>query len=176
MDELRSFMEKVDNASKYGLGAKIVIRYWKDNKFRNNLMRESNLGNANKFLAKEFNADYLKKDIMTLKMMENTELIHNVIVCTLCSCYPRSLLGVPPKWYKSLKYRSEMVRNPRRLLKQEFGTNLDKNIVLNVYDSTSDLRYMVIPHLPSQIPEWESINEKELEKLITRDMLIGVKR
>ena len=91
---------------------------------------------------------------MTLKMMENTENIHNVIVCTLCSCYPRTLLGVPPNWYKSLKYRSEMVRNPK-IIKNEFGCNLDNDIQLNIYDSTSDLRYMVIPYLPQQIPGWQ---------------------
>ena len=125
MDELRTFMEKVDQAMKYGLGPKIVIRYWRDPEFRRNLMKESDAGNANEFLAEEFSAEYLTKDLMTLKMMENTENVHNVVVCTLCSCYPRTLLGVPPKWYKSLKYRSEMITNPRRLLKNEFGCDLN---------------------------------------------------
>ena len=104
----------------------------------------------------KFNADYLLRGVMILKVMVNTDKIHNVIVCTLCSCYPRMLLGVPPKWYKSLKYRSEMINNPRKLLKNEFGCNIDNDMILRVYDSTSDLRYIVIPRLPSQIPHWQS--------------------
>merc|ERR1712228_521638 len=144
-------------------GPKIVIRYWKDEKFRNDLM-------------KELDAEYLKHDGMTLKMMTNEEKIHNLIVCTLCSCYPRALLGIPPKWYKSLKYRAECVKNPRKLLRDEFGCVISDDIALNVYDSTSDLRYMVIPHLPTQIPYWQNMSDYELEKRITRDMLIGVIR
>ena len=176
MDELRGFMENVDRATQYKMGPKIVIKYWRDNDFRQKLMRSSKNGTANEFLAKEFGAEYLIHDYTTLKMMVNTENVHNVIVCTLCSCYPRTLLGVPPKWYKSLKYRAEMINNPRKLLREEFGCDLKRDMILNVYDSTSDLRYMVIPHLPTQIIGWEQMSDQGLEMLITRDMLIGVKR
>lgn len=139
-------------------------------------MRESKAGNANSFLAKTFDAPFLRDGLETLKMMVNTESIHNLIVCTLCSCYPRPLLGIPPDWYKSIKYRAQAVKNPRKLLRDEFGTTISDSVALNVYDSTSDLRYMVIPHLPSQIPDWQKMSDYELEKRITRDMLIGVKR
>ena len=163
-------------AMQFGMGPKIVRRFWKDADFRRALLNANDTGDCHPFLAREFGAPYLTHSNTQLKVMVNGPDVHNVVVCTLCSCYPRTLLGVPPKWYKSLKYRAEMVRNPRKLLREEFGCELAKDVRLNVYDSTSDLRYMVIPHLPTQIPGWQRMSAGELEKLITRDMLIGVKR
>ena len=102
--------------------------------------------------------------------MENTPETHNVVVCTLCSCYPRFLLGIPPDWYKSRSYRSRAVREPRRVL-AEFGTEIDANRRIRVHDSTADMRYMILPMRPSGT---EGMSEEELAGLVTRDSLIGV--
>ncbi|MFP6682612.1 MAG: nitrile hydratase subunit alpha, partial [Gammaproteobacteria bacterium] len=105
-------------------------------------------------------------------VMENTDHIHNVIVCTLCSCYPRSLLGVSPAWYKSSSYRARIVREPRAVL-TEFGVNLSDDIAVRVHDSTAELRYMVLPQRPAGTDDWSS---DALAGLITRDSLIGTQR
>jgi nitrile hydratase subunit alpha len=96
--------------------------------------------------------------------------VHNVIVCTLCSCYPRMLLGVPPEWYKSREYRSRVVREPRTVL-EEFGTRIPEDVEIRVHDSTADMRYMVLPLRP---PGTGTLAEDELACLVTRDSLIGV--
>ncbi len=124
-------------------------------------MEASDNGTAKEFLEKAFEEYH---DFNKLKIVENKERVHNVTVCTLCSCYPRPLLGIPPSWYKSLKYRSEIVSNPRKLLKQEFGCDLSNTISIKVYDSTSNLRYLVLPHLPTQIPRWQSMSVKGFTK------------
>ena len=103
-------------------------------------------------------------------MLENTASEHHVVVCTLCSCYPKAVLGLPPDWYKSFAYRSEMVANPRKIL-AEFGTYLPRGVKLNVVDSTADKRYMVLPRRPAGT---DHLTREELQKLVERDNLIGV--
>ena len=104
--------------------------------------------------------------------MENTANTHNVIVCTLCSCYPRSLLGMSPAWYKSASYRSRVVREPRSVL-AEFGVELTDDINVRVHDSTAELRYMVLPQRPEGTDSWSA---DKLAEIITRDSLIGTQR
>ena len=102
--------------------------------------------------------------------VENTPEVHNMIVCTLCSCYPRALLGMPPTWYKSRNYRSRVVRDPRAVL-AEFGTALPDDVQIRVHDSTADMRYMVAPKRPAGTEGW---SEEALARLVTRDSMIGV--
>ena len=106
-----------------------------------------------------------------LTVVENTERVHNLVVCTLCSCYPLPILGLSPDWYKSLAYRSRAVREPRSVL-TEFGTELPDNVEVRVHDSTADLRYMVLPCRPAGTEGW---GEEELRELVTRDSMIGVR-
>ena len=103
-------------------------------------------------------------------VVENTPKVHNLIVCTLCSCYPRSLLGLPPDWYKSREYRSRAVREPRAVLR-EFGTNLPVDMEVRVHDSTADLRYLVLPLRPEGT---QHLTEDELAALVKRDSMIGI--
>jgi nitrile hydratase len=107
---------------------------------------------------------------LRLIVMENTPRTHNVIVCTLCSCYPRMLLGLPPEWYKSKPYRSRVVREPRKVL-AEFGTKIPANVRIRVHDSNAEMRYMVLPMRPAGTGGW---SEERLAGLVTRDCLIGV--
>ena len=106
---------------------------------------------------------------MHLIALENTADTHNIVVCTLCSCYPRNLLGLPPDWYKSRAYRSRTVKEPRKVL-SEFGVNLPNDTQIRVHDSTADMRYVVIPARPSGS---EDLSEEDLAKLVTRDSMIG---
>jgi nitrile hydratase len=103
-------------------------------------------------------------------ILENTPTVHNVVVCTLCSCYPWPVLGLPPQWYKSFAYRSRVVREPRTVLR-EFGLELPESIEIRVWDSNSDVRYMVLPERPEGT---EQMSEAELAALVTRDAMIGV--
>jgi nitrile hydratase len=105
-----------------------------------------------------------------VRAVENTERVHHMVVCTLCSCYPRALLGPPPAWYKSLPYRSRAVSDPRGVL-SEFGLELDERTELRVLDSTADMRYIVIPQRPAGS---DGLSEAELAALVTRDSMIGV--
>jgi len=105
-----------------------------------------------------------------LMMLENTEALHNVVVCTLCSCYPRALLGPPPDWYKAVPYRARVVRAPREVL-AEFGTHIDPGTEVRVHDSTADLRYLVLPLRPAGTAGWTA---ERLATLVTRDSMIGV--
>ncbi len=104
-----------------------------------------------------------------LVAVENTETVHNVIVCTLCSCYPRNLIGLPPDWYKSRAYRTRVVREPRAVL-AEFGLELPESTTIRVHDSTADMRYMVLPRRPEGTGD---MSEDELAALVTRDCFIG---
>ena len=104
-----------------------------------------------------------------IKVVENTPEIHNIVVCTLCSCYPWPLLGIPPTWYKSDEYRSRVVREPRKCL-SEFGVNLPKNTKVRVWDSTAEIRYLVLPILPDKYKEFD---EEHLSEIISRDAMIG---
>ncbi|WP_169566564.1 nitrile hydratase subunit alpha [Sneathiella limimaris] len=103
-------------------------------------------------------------------VVENTNKVHNVVVCTLCSCYPWPVLGLPPVWYKSAPYRSRVVREPRKVL-EEFGTHIPKETEVRVWDSTAEMRYLVIPRRPEGTEGW---SEEDLQKLVTRDSMIGV--
>jgi nitrile hydratase len=142
-------------------GAKVVARAWVDPSFKKRL-----LDNGTKA------CEELGLDIPALKLVvvENTPEVHNAIVCTLCSCYPRMLLGIPPDWYKSRNYRSRMVREPRAVLR-EFGLRLSENIQIRVHDSSADMRYMVLPMRPAGTDNW---SEERLASLVNRDSMIGV--
>jgi nitrile hydratase len=107
---------------------------------------------------------------LRLVVVENTPQVHNAIVCTLCSCYPRPLLGIPPEWYKSRNYRSRMVREPRAVL-GEFGLHIPEDVAIRVHDSTADMRYMVLPMRPAGTEGW---SEERLASLVSRDAMIGV--
>ena len=107
---------------------------------------------------------------LRLVIVENTPEVHNAIVCTLCSCYPRVLLGIPPDWYKSRNYRSRMVREPRAVL-AEFGLRIPESVQVRVHDSTADMRYMVLPMRPQGTEGWD---EAKLASIVTRDCMIGV--
>jgi nitrile hydratase alpha subunit len=143
------------------LGAKVVARAWVDPRFKRRLLKDTRAALSE-----------LGIDIGTLAefcTVENTPKVHNVIVCTLCSCYPKMLLGIPPAWYKSLAYRSRTVVDPRGVL-AEFGLELPKDVEVRVHDSTADLRYIVLPMRPKGTRGW---TEAELAGLVTRDSMIG---
>jgi nitrile hydratase subunit alpha len=143
-------------------GARLVARAWVDPGFRGRLLSDARAA------ALELGLDPGPSPVV--EAVENTETVHNMVVCTLCSCYPRALLGPPPDWYKSLPYRSRAVSDPRGVL-HEFGVDLDDDVEVRVYDSTADIRYLVIPRRPDGT---ESLTEEELAALVTRDSMIGV--
>ena len=159
-EEVRSEVDKVDSVEST-LGARIVARAWCDQKFKETLLVDATKA------VKIFNVDMGEAVLIAV---ENTSNHHNLIVCTLCSCYPRQVLGLPPDWYKSRAYRSRAVIEPRAVL-EEFGTQIDDGVELRVHDSTADIRYMVLPKRPSGA---EDYSEEQLAKLVTRDMLVGV--
>ena len=142
-------------------GARVVAKAWTDPAYKKRLLE-----NATKA------CEELGLEIPQLKLVavENTPDTHNVIVCTLCSCYPRMLLGIPPDWYKSRNYRSRMVREPRKVL-AEFGLKISKHVSIRVHDSTADMRYIVLPMRP---PGTEGWSEERLAAIVTRDSMIGV--
>ena len=145
----------------YERGARAVARAWMDRDYRQRLL-------ANGTTA----CEELGLEVPALKLLvvENTPEVHNAIVCTLCSCYPRMLLGIPPEWYKSRNYRSRMVREPRAVL-AEFGLEIPERVAIRVHDSTADMRYLVLPMRPSGTEGW---SEERLASLVTRDCMIGV--
>lgn len=145
------------------LGARIVARAWTDPAFREALLDE-----AKPALAGAFALDLEHTPEIT--MLENNDRVHHVVCCTLCSCYPRNILGVPPLWYKSREYRSRVVIEPRAVL-AEFGTRIPPEREIRVVDSTADMRYMVIPLRPEGTAGWD---EDRLASLVSRDSLIGV--
>jgi nitrile hydratase len=143
-------------------GAQVVARAWSDADYRKRLLEDGRSAVA------EFG--YIDPHGAELVAVENTEQVHNMVVCTLCSCYPWSVLGLPPAWYKSFAYRSRAVSEPRSVL-EEFGLRLPETTEIRVWDSNSDIRYMVLPQRPSGT---ESMEEKQLAELVTRDSMIGV--
>jgi nitrile hydratase len=143
-------------------GARVVARAWVDPVYKERLLDDARAA------ALELGLDPGPSPVVVA--LENTEHVHNLVVCTLCSCYPRGLLGPPPDWYKSLPYRSRAVSDPRGVL-DEFGLELDDDVELRVFDSTADIRYLVIPRRPAGT---ESLGEEELAALVTRDSMIGV--
>ena len=142
-------------------GARLVARAWADPDYKARLLED-----AAGLLAEE---GYELEHSPTVRVVENTGRVHNVIVCTLCSCYPRMVLGLPPAWYKKKAYRARVVREPRAVL-AEFGTKLPDDVEVRVHDSTADLRYIVLPRRPEGT---EDMDEDALAALVTRDALIG---
>jgi len=142
-------------------GARVVARAWVDAAFKESLLKNGTAA-----------CEELGLEIPALKLVavENTPQVHNAIVCTLCSCYPRVLLGLPPDWYKSRNYRSRMVREPRAVL-AEFGLKLSGKTQIRVHDSTADMRYIVLPMRPKGTEGWD---EARLASIVTRDCMIGV--
>jgi nitrile hydratase len=143
-------------------GARLVAHAWVDPDFKQRLLADA------REAALELGLDPGPSPVLIA--LENTEAVHHVVVCTLCSCYPKSLLGPPPAWYKSLPYRSRAVSDPRGVL-SEFGLELDDDLEVRVVDSTADQRYLVIPRRPAGT---EEMTESELAALVTRDSMIGV--
>ena len=143
-------------------GAKVVARAWVDPEYKRRLLESGTKAIAEMGFK-------TSRDI-EIAVLENTPTVHNVVVCTLCSCYPWSLLGLPPTWYKSAAYRSRAVIEPRSVLR-EFGLELDESVEVRVWDATADLRYLVLPERP-----WgtEHLSEEELVPLVSRDAMIGV--
>jgi len=144
----------------YRRGAQVVARAWVDAQFKARLLADGSAA------VREFGFEI---GPMHLIVVENTESVHNVIVCTLCSCYPRMLLGMPPDWYKSIEYRSRVVREPRAVLR-EFGLVLPDAMTIRVHDSSADMRYMVLPRRPAGTAEW---SEEALAGLVSREALVG---
>lgn len=159
-DDVRRQVENMDGRNA-GRGARMVARAWIDPDYRNRMLADGSRA-----------AVKLGLDVGPLKLVvvENTASVHNVIVCTLCSCYPRMLLGLPPDWYKSRNYRSRVVREPRAVL-AEFGTLIPNDTQIRVHDSTADMRYLVLPMRPQGTDNW---SEADLARLVTRDSMIGV--
>jgi nitrile hydratase len=143
-------------------GARLVARAWVDEAFKRRLLADA------REAALELELDPGEAPVVVA--LENTENVHHLVVCTLCSCYPRALLGPPPDWYKSLPYRSRAVADPRGVL-DEFGVRLDAGTEVRVVDSTADIRYLVVPRRPAGT---DSLEEEALAGLVTRDSMIGV--
>jgi nitrile hydratase alpha subunit len=161
-DEIRRQIEVLDSRTP-ALGAKVVARAWTDRDFRRRLLVDGRKA-CEEFFGISFYDD------TSLIVLENTEKVHNLIVCTLCSCYPRPVLGLPPDWYKLKPYRSRAVINPRSVL-AEFGTHIPDDVEVRVHDSTAMVRYLVLPRRPD---ETENFSEEQLAALVTRDTMIGV--
>jgi nitrile hydratase len=159
-EEIAQEVEAMRNRG-YERGSRVVARAWVDPSFKKKLL--SNGTHACEELGLEIPG-------LKLLVVENTPEVHNAIVCTLCSCYPRMLLGIPPDWYKSRNYRSRMVREPRAVL-NEFGLRVPESVQIRVHDSSADMRYMVLPMRPPGTDGW---SEEKLAGLVNRDCLLGV--
>ena len=159
-DEVRAAVEAMDARSP-AIGARVVARAWTDPAFKERLLADGSAACA------ELGVDMGPTHLV---VVENSPQVHNVIVCTLCSCYPRFLLGLPPDWYKARPYRSRVVREPRAVLR-EFGTEIAEDVEVRVHDSTADMRYLVLPLRPAGTEGWD---EARLAELVTRDCMIGV--
>jgi nitrile hydratase subunit alpha len=153
-----SYMEARSPAN----GAKLVAHAWVNPEFKELLLSDGKVAASELGMAPAHPAEFI--------VVENTPEVHNLIVCTLCSCYPRAILGRPPDWYRSFEYRSRAVREPRTVMR-EFGFEPPEGAEVVVHDSTADVRYMVLPMRP---PDTEDLSEKELAELVTRDSLVGV--
>jgi len=161
--EIRRQIELLDSRTP-AVGAKIVARAWLDSDFRKRLLADGTSA------CEEMGITFY--DSTQLIVVENTDTVHNLLVCTLCSCYPRPVLGLPPDWYKLKPYRSRAVKEPRALL-AEFGTIIPENVEIHVSDSTAMVRYLVLPQRPRGT---DNFNEEQLAALVTRDSMIGVVR
>ena len=159
-EEVRRGVEAMDDRTP-AHGGRVVARAWTDPEYRKLLLKDGNAA---------CEAIGLERGLYKLVAVENTDTVHNVVVCTLCSCYPRFLLGLPPDWYKSRNYRSRMISSPRDVLR-EFGTVIGDGVAVRVHDSTADMRYLVVPQQPAGTEGW---SEARLADLVTRDAMIGV--
>jgi len=158
-EEINTQIDAMDARSP-AIGAALVARAWCDPEFKTHLLADASAA------SREMGFDI---GPMHLIALENTADTHNIVVCTLCSCYPRNLLGLPPDWYKSRAYRSRTVKEPRKVL-SEFGVNLPNSMPIRVHDSTADMRYFVIPMRPDGT---EDLSQDALAALVTRDSMIG---
>jgi nitrile hydratase len=145
-------------------GASVVARAWTDLEYKTRLLEDSNAAIAE--------LGFTGAQGENMVVVENTPEVHNLVVCTLCSCYPWPVLGLPPTWYKSPPYRAGAVRDPRGVLR-EFGVELEDHVKVQVWDSNSEIRYMVLPERPTGT---EGMSEKDLAALVTRDSMIGTGR
>ena len=145
------------------LGANVVARAWSDPEFKEQLLEDANAA------CEQLDIGGMQGEHMVA--IENSAQVHNVVVCTLCSCYPWPVLGLPPNWYKYPQYRSRMVIEPRKVLKEEFGLDIDESVDIHVWDSSAEIRYFVLPERPEGT---EGMPEEELASLVTRDSMIGV--
>ncbi len=159
--EIRRQIEVLDSRTP-ALGAKVVARAWVDPSFRARLLANGRAA------CEELGITFY--DDTGLIVLENTDKVHNLIVCTLCSCYPRPVLGLPPDWYKLKPYRARAVVEPRAVL-AEFGTSIPDDVEIRISDSTAQVRYLVLPKRPEGT---ESFSEEQLAALVTRDAMIGV--
>lgn len=158
--EIREYIEFMDSRGS-SVGAQLIARAWSDPAFKDRLLDNGTAAVA------EFGIPMSGTELV---VVENTATVHNVVVCTLCSCYPRTILGLPPDWYKSKAYRSRTVKEPRAVLR-EFGTHLPEDVTVRVHDSNADMRYLVLPARPDGT---DGLTETELGRLVTRDAMIGV--
>jgi nitrile hydratase len=159
-DDVRAAVEAMDSRTP-AQGASVVAKAWTDPAYKQRLLA------AGTSACEELG---IEMGPTRLVVVENTEKLHNLVVCTLCSCYPRMLLGLPPDWYKSRSYRSRAVREPRAVL-AEFGTPIPDDVEVRVHDSTADMRYLVLPRRPAGT---DTMSEDDLAKLVGRDAMIGV--
>ena len=162
LDDILTMADQIDSRSPED-GAKVLAHAWVDPAYKARL-----LADAESALL-ELGYD-LPETAPRLTVLENTDQVHNMAVCTLCSCYPRAIIGRPPAWYKDLAYRSKVVADPRGVL-QEFGTELAESVQVRVFDSSADFRYLILPKRPAGT---EGMSEEELAKLITQESMIGV--
>ncbi len=162
LDDILTMADKIDSRSPED-GAKILAHAWVDPDYKKRLLANAEAA----FL--ELGYD-LPETSPKITVLENTDDVHNMAVCTLCSCFPRAIIGRPPAWYKELSYRSKVVVDPRGVL-QEFGTVLDEAVQVRVIDSSADYRYLILPSRPAGT---EDMTEEELAKLITQESMIGV--
>src|SRR5919106_3977561 len=162
-DAVDRFAEIWENEVGPQLGAGVVAKAWTDPEFKARLLADATAA------CKEMDIGGLQGEDMVV--VENTDTVHNVIVCTLCSCYPWPTLGLPPNWYKQPAYRSRMVREPRTVLRESFGYDIPDSVEIRVWDSSSEMRYWVLPKRPEGT---DGMSESELAALVTRDSMIGV--
>jgi nitrile hydratase alpha subunit len=159
-EDIRKTLEFMDTRTP-ALGAKVVARAWADPEFKKRLLANGTAAVA------EMGIPMGDAELI---VVENSKDVHNVIVCTLCSCYPRTVLGLPPDWYKSRNYRSRVVVEPRAVLK-EFGTELPEWVTLRTHDSNADMRYLLLPQRPAATEGW---SQEQLAAIVTRDCMVGV--
>lgn len=158
--DIREHLEALDKVDD-GMGGKIVARAWTDPAYKQRLLENGSAAVA------EFGIDMGETQLI---VVENTDAVHNLVVCTLCSCYPRAILGLPPDWYKSKSYRARAVYEPRAVLR-EFGTAVPESVTVKVHDSNADMRYLVLPQRPAGTDGWDA---ERLAALVSRDCLVGV--